>query len=156
MALLFKFLHIASVLWFVSGALLIQALAIIRSRSQHLVVVAAAQRAIAVANRIFVLTGFLLVLTFGLATAIAEQRDLLQPSWLSAAVLLFVIAAIPGLAYHLPASRRITRLIEAASRQGQITPGLRTAIQSPLLMWMGYFQIALFIIILALMVFKPF
>ena len=156
MTSLLTFLHIASVIWFVSGAVFIQGQAILRARTDHLAVIAAAQRSITVANRIFVMPGFLLVLLSGLASAVAQELSLLELDWLSTSIILYIIAAIPGIAYHIPASRRIARLLEAPTQQGKITPELQSAVRNPALMRVGYFQILLFTIILALMVFKPF
>ena len=156
MTSLLTFLHIASVIWFVGGVFFIQGQAILRARSDHLVVIAAAQRSIIVADRIFIEPGSFLVPLFGLANAISQGRNLLEVSWLSTAIILFIVAVIPGVAYHIPASRRITRLLQAAEQQGMVTPELQAAVRSPALMWVGYFQILLFVIILALMVFKPF
>jgi hypothetical protein len=68
--------------------------------------------------------------------------------WIWVSVALFVIAAVMGAAVTGPAGERAATLLTSGD------PGYQTAARQ--LLTYGYVQIALWVIIVALMVFKPF
>jgi hypothetical protein len=103
-----------------------------------------------------------LVLVFGVATAIAQGRPFLGPiqgapvDWLFASLLIYV-SAIPLVPIvFLPRGRVFGAALEEATRDGEVTAGLRAAFADPVVRAAHIYEFAVTFTVLVLMISKPF
>ena len=103
-----------------------------------------------------------LVLVFGIATAIVQGRPFLGPlqnapvDWLFTSLVIYV-SAIPLVPLvFLPRGRVFEAALEEASAQGAVTSALRAAFADPVVRAAHVYELAVSIIVLVLMISKPF
>jgi hypothetical protein len=106
--------------------------------------------------------GSLLVLVFGVLTAIAQGRPFLGPlqtasvDWLFVSLVLYLslIPIVPLI--FLPRGRRFAAALDDATHQGQVTPALSAAFRDPVVFAAHVYELAIIVVIFVLMITKPF
>ena len=98
------------------------------------------------------------VLVLGLITMWAQGRSLVGEGnrWLLTSLLIYVgIGALVPLVF-LPRGRRFEAAMQEATSQGQVTPALREAFADPVVAVARNVELVAILVIIALMVLKPF
>ena len=109
-----------------------------------------------------VIVASLLVLVVGIATAIAQGRPFLGPlqgapvDWLFASLLIFLspLPLVPLV--FLPRGKVFDAALTDAESKGEVTPALRTAFQDPVVFAAHVYEFAATLVVLVLMIAKPF
>lgn len=106
-------------------------------------------------------TGFVIALS-GIALAVIEGYPLFgflqggQVNWLLAANLLVITILLLVVFVFVPRGRRYDVMLQEAKRQGEITPALRAEDRDPVVVWAHRVENAATLLIVFLMVTKPF
>jgi hypothetical protein len=151
-------LHVAVAFWFVAG-LVGRNLTLARARASDLLGSAAALVELAGRfERLMVIPGSFAVLVLGLLAAWATDRPFTGPGngWLLASLLLYVplFAMVPLV--FLPRGRVFDRALADARRQDAVTPDLARAFRDPVVAAARGLELVVVVVILTLMVVKPF
>jgi hypothetical protein len=77
-------------------------------------------------------------------------------NWLLVANLLVITILVVVFALFVPNNRRLEPMIQSALAEESVTPELRDALSDKVIIWAHHFEEAAGIVIVALMVFKPF
>jgi len=109
-----------------------------------------------------VIIGSVAVLLLGIVTAIAQGRPFLGPlqgapvDWLFVSLLVF-ISAIPLVPLvFLPRGKVFDAALEEATAQGVVTDRLRTAFRDPVVFAAHVYELGAMVVVLVLMIAKPF
>jgi uncharacterized membrane protein len=96
------------------------------------------------------------VLLLGLATMVAQDRSLLDDGWLLVSLILYVVlfALVPTV--FLPRGKRYEAALEGARPGGAVTPALAEALRDPVVVLARRLELAVVVVIIVLMVTKPF
>jgi Predicted integral membrane protein (DUF2269) len=157
LALLLKLGHILAAFAFVSGLLgrwvvLTRAARSTHIEEQHLLAIGATpfERAVQVGSALVVLLGF--------ATAWAQHYPWLglTTPWLLVSMLLVVPMLLFVPAIFIPQGRAFERAMADARARGIITPALRAAWRNPFVAFARRYELIATVLIVALMVLKPF
>lgn len=112
-------------------------------------------------ERIVVATS-LFVLLLGLLTAVAQGRPFLGPlqgapvDWLFVSLVIYVSAVPLVPIVFLPRGRVFDAALEEATAQGAVTEGLRTAFRDPVVYAAHAYELGVTVVVLILMIAKPF
>jgi hypothetical protein len=113
-------------------------------------------------ERFMVIPGSMLVVVFGVFLALVTGAPILgflqgaSRNWLLVANLLILtfIALVP--AVFLPRGKVFARSLDEAIRRGQVTPELRASLHDRVVRFSHAYEIVAVIVVVVLMVFKPF
>ena len=156
-----KLAHALVGVWFISGLIgrwvaLAQA-----ARASDLVSLRAALAVSARFERV-VIAGSVMVLLLGVVTAVAQGRPFLGPlqgapaDWLFVALLIY-LSAIPLVPLvFLPRGKQFDRALEDATAQGAVTQQLRLALRDPVVLAAHMYELGAMLVVLTLMIAKPF
>ena len=120
--------------------------------------------ALAVSGRFerMVITGSVIVLVLGIATAIAQGRPFLGPlqgarvDWLFVSLVLY-LSAIPLVPLvFLPRGRHFEAVLQSATATGRVTEDLGVAFRDPVVRAAHVYELGVMVLIFVLMVAKPF
>lgn len=112
-------------------------------------------------ERIVVSTS-LFVLLFGLITAVAQSRPFLGPlqgapiDWLFVSLVIYLSVTFLVPLVFLPKGRLFEAALEEADRAGEVTDGLRVAFRDPVVFVAHVYELGAMVVILVLMIAKPF
>jgi uncharacterized membrane protein len=157
-----RFLHIGSAIMFVGGVFARQLTRMIAQRSEDPRDIALGFRIADPIERIMVIPGSMLVIVFGAALAITTGTPILgflqgaSMNWLLVANLLIlgILALVPTV--FLPRGKVFAQHLQDAIQAGELTPTLRTALNDPTVRFAHLLEMIATILVLLLMVFKPF
>ena len=113
-------------------------------------------------DRLMVIPGSDLVILFGIILAVVLKQPILgfiqgaSRNWLLVANLLVIAILVVVFALFVPYNRRLEPMIQSALAEESVTPELRDALNDKVIIWAHHFEEAAGIVIVALMVFKPF
>jgi uncharacterized membrane protein len=160
--LLLRFLHISSAIVLVGGLIARQFVVSMARNSDEVHDFAAFNRAVLSIERRMVLPGSLAVFVFGLILALRVKEPILgfiqgrSENWLLVALLLLISLSVVGPTIIQPRARKVEEILAVAQDAGQITPELREAAADPLVRAANWYELAAVVIVVFLMVFKPF
>jgi uncharacterized membrane protein len=151
-----KLLHVLVAFWFVAG-LVGRSVTIAQVRRET--DLGRVESLMAVTDRFekwMVRPGSGAVLLLGLATMVAQDRSLLDDGWLLVSLILYVVlfALVPTV--FLPRGKRYEAALEAARPGGAVTPALAEALRDPVVVLARRLELAVVVVIIVLMVTKPF
>ena len=112
------------------------------------------RRLVIPSSNLVILVGIILALLAGWPVLGFLQGA--SQNWLLLSNILVVAILVVVFGVFVPSNRKLEPLIQAAQEQGQVTPELRQAMDNQVVKWAHYFEEAAVIVIIALMVFKPF
>jgi uncharacterized membrane protein len=145
---LLLFIHIVSAVIWVGGAFTIQALAVIVTRSDDAMELPRLGRNLEViGSRVFMPAAIVL---FVAGTLMTIQQWSFGNTWIAVSVGLFILSALSGAIYLGPRAKRAAALFEIegpSSTEGRILIGK--------LLFVSRLELVSFVVIIALMVFKP-
>jgi uncharacterized membrane protein len=152
------FLHVAIAFWFVAG-LLGRDITIAKARSsEDLDVIGELMELAGRFERFMVVPGSIAVLVAGLLAAWAQGRPLAGSGnwWLLTSLVLYVgtFALVPLV--FLPRGKVFERALTDARERGVVTPDLVLAFRDPAVRWARTWETVMVLIVIALMVVKPF
>ncbi len=152
------FLHVAIAFWFVAG-LLGRDITIAKARSSDdLDVIGELMELAGRFERFMVVPGSMAVLVAGLLAAWAQGRPLAGSGnwWLLTSLILYVgtFALVPLV--FLPRGKVFERALDDARERGVVTPDLVLAFRDPVVRWARTWETVMVLIVIALMVVKPF
>ncbi len=160
--LLFRFLHILSAVMLVGGVIARQLTRSYAARAESPQAIAQAFRAADPIERFMVIPGSMLVLIFGVVLSLIAKAPVFgflqgaPQNWLLVSIILLIVTFILVPAVFLPRGKVFGQRLAEALEQGEITPALRQSLNDPVVRAAHYFEIAAILLIVALMVFKPF
>ena len=160
--LVFKFLHIFSVIWFVGGIFARQLVRRAASKTDDVHVFAHLNQAAGIMEKSMVIPGSMAALILGVIVALIAGTPIFgflqgaSQNWLlvSNILLLIMIGVVPGI--FLPRGKKFEPLLNAALAEGRITPELRLAMDDPIVRIAHLYEEIAIIVIIILMVLKPF
>jgi uncharacterized membrane protein len=162
LALFLKFLHILAAFWLVIGIIGRGVVQYKAAQSQDIQAVRALLTVSTVFERGMVIPASTAVLLAGLVTAWAQGWPILgflqggTSNWVLVSLLLF-LSMMPIIPFvFLPRGKVFEREFTAAVEQGQVTPELTAAFHDPAVRAGHIYEIAAIVVIIALMVLKPF
>ena len=109
-----------------------------------------------------VISTSLFVLLFGLMTAVAQDRPFLGPlqgapiDWLFASLVIYLSVTFLVPLVFLPRGRVFEAALADADRQGEVTDRLRVAFRDPVVFAAHVYELGAMVVILVLMIAKPF
>ena len=154
-------LHVATVLWAVSG-LLGRAYALDASaRATDVRVTRILLDLAGRFERTMVIPGFIALLITGVAAALLGQYPMLGPLqngplWIFGSLVLYIAINLLVPTVFLPRGRLFAQALDEAISQGQVTARLRAAFADSTVRWAHRAELAGIALIVALMVLKPF
>ncbi len=160
--IILKFTHILAAMLMVGGMFSRQMVRASAKKSSEVQIVASLLRAAGLIDRRLVIPSSNLVILVGIILAVLAGWPVLgflqgaTQNWLLVSNILVVAILVVVFAVFVPGNRRLEPFIQAAETQGQVTPELRLAMDDKIIKWAHYFEEVAVIIIIALMVFKPF
>lgn len=160
--ILLKFIHIIAAMLMVGGMFARQMVRASASNSSEVQSVASLLRAAGLIDRRLVIPSSNLVILVGIILAVLAGWPVFgflqgaSVNWLLLSNILIVAILIIVFGVFVPSNRKLEPLIQAAQEQGMITPELRQAMDNKGVKWGHYFEEAAVIVIIALMVAKPF
>lgn len=104
----------------------------------------------------------LFVLLFGLITAVAQGRPFLGPlqggqvDWLFVSLVIYLSVSFLVPLVYLPRGRTFATALEDADRQGEVTDRVRLAFRDPVLFAARAYELGAMVVVLVLMIAKPF
>lgn len=151
-----KALHVLAAFWFVAG-LVGRGVTIAQVRRET--DLGRVESLMAVTDRFekwMVRPGSGAVLLLGLVTMVAQDRSLLHEAWLLVSLVLYVVlfALVPTV--FLPRGKRYDAALEDARPGGTVTPALAEALRDPMVALGRRLELAVVVVIIILMVTKPF
>lgn len=156
------FLHITSTIIFIGGILARQLVRSVAAKSPDVHNFAILSQAAGRIETLMVIPGNLAVIIFGIALALVTGAPIfgfLQGSpqnWLLVSNILLLIGLITVPLVFAPRGRQFDLALRDALAQGQWTPQLRAAVDDKLVHRVHAAEIVLVLVIVYLMVFKPF
>jgi hypothetical protein len=162
LAILLKLLHVATAFWLVAGVV---GRNVVRAKAEHSTDIRAVQTLISAADsfeRRMVRPGTMAVILAGLLTAWAGHWPILgflqgaDTNWVLVSLLLLVSNVPVVIWIFMPKAREFEKYLQEAVAQRQVTPQLRAVFQDPLARAAHYYEIVVLVVVIALMVLKPF
>jgi hypothetical protein len=162
LVVLVKLLHVLVGIWFISG-LLGRWIVLARAAEASDVETAfALSEAAGVFERVMVIPGSMVVLALGVLTAWMQGQPVLgflqgaSTNWLFASLVLF-LSSIPLIPLvFVPRGRRFAQALDAARGQRVVTADLTAAFRDPVVFIAHVYELLVMLVILVLMVTKPF
>lgn len=157
-----KFLHIVAAMVMIGGGFARQVVRGIARKSDDIHQVASLTQAAGRIDRLMVIPGSDLVILFGIILAVVLKQPILgfiqgaSRNWLLVANLLVIAILVVVFAVFVPYNRKLDPILQLALAEGAVTPELRAALDDKVVKWAHHFEEAAGIVIVALMVFKPF
>jgi uncharacterized membrane protein len=157
-----KFLHILAAIVMIGGAFARQVVRGSAKKSTDIHQVAFLTQAAGRIDRLLVIPGSDLVIIFGIFLAVVLKQPILgfiqgaTRNWLLVANLLVIAILVVVFAIFLPYNRKLEPLIQSALAEGHVTPELQAALNNQTIRWAHHFEERAGILIVALMVLKPF
>lgn len=160
--LLVRFLHIASAIIFIGGILARQLVRSVAKRSTDVQSFAALNQAAGRIESLMVIPGNMAVIVFGVILAViigAPIFGFLQgasQNWLLVTNILLILEIPLVTLVFVPRGKKFELVLQDALAQGQMTPQLYAELEDKTVRMAHISEIAMVVIIVLLMVFKPF
>lgn len=158
----FRFLHIISAIVFVGGIFGRQLVRAYAKKAEDVRIFAELTQAAGRIERVMIIPGNTAVILFGVILALISKAPILgfiqgdSQNWLLVSNLLLVTGFLIVPFIFLPRGKIFEAALEQALAQGHITPDLQTALADPVVKAAHIYEAVMIVVIIALMVFKPF
>lgn len=160
--IVFRFLHIASAIWFVGGLFARQLVRRHVKQPDDVQQFAIFSQAAGKIETTMVIPGSLAVTVIGVILAIIGGYPIFgflqgaSQNWLLVANILLITAMALVPTVFVPRGKKFEPVLQSALAEGRITPELRAAIDDPVVKLAHLYEQVAVIVVVALMVFKPF
>jgi uncharacterized membrane protein len=157
-----RFLHVASAMWFIGGILARQIVRAYAKRTDNVQRFATLSEAAGRIESTMVIPGNFAVIVFGVVLAWMIKAPILgflqgaSQNWLLVSNLLLVIGFLNVPLIFLPRGKKFGVALEDALGRGQMTPELRLHLADPVVRLAHAYELVSMVVIVYLMVFKPF
>jgi hypothetical protein len=162
LAQILKLLHVATAFWLIAGVL---GRYVVLSTAEHSMDIQAVRTLLPVANifeRAMVIPGTNAVFIAGLLTAWVQGWPILgflqggKSNWVLVSLLL-LLSLIPIIAFvFVPRGKIFGKAFEESVAKGQVTPELTAAFRDPVVRAAHIYELLILVVIVILMVLKPF
>ena len=160
--LLLRFLHIASAIWFLGGILARQIVRAYAKRTEDVQRFAAMSEAAGRIENTMVIPGNLAVIVFGVILGLMIGAPILgflqgaERNWLLVSNIILLLGFLSVPLIFLPRGKLFRIALEEALTKGQMTPALRAHLDDPVVRIAHIYELVSMVVIMYLMVFKPF
>lgn len=160
--LIIRFLHILSAIAFIGGILARQLLRSFAEKADDMGNFVALSQAVGRIETFMVIPGNLGVILFGVMLALITDTPILgffqgaSKNWLLATIILLVLDVLTIPLIFVQRSKGFDLVLKDAVAHGQMTPQLRAELDNKTIQFMYLAQVILPVVIVVLMVFKPF
>ena len=157
-----RFLHVASAMWFIGGILARQIVRAYAKRTDDVRRFAVLSEAAGRIENTMVIPGNMTVIVFGVILGLIIKAPILgflqgaDRNWLlvSNIILLLGFLSVPFI--FLPRGKLFRAALDDALAKGQMTPELRAHLEDPVVRLAHGYELVSIVVIVFLMVFKPF
>lgn len=159
---LVRLFHIGSAIVFIGGIIGRQVVRSLAEKTEDVEVFATLSQAAGKIESRMVIPGNLAVIGFGIVYAFMLHAPILgflqgaSSNWLLVCNLLLVLGMLLVPFFYLPRGRKFDQALQAALAQNEMTPELRESIEDPHVRLVHTLEISSLVIIVILMVFRPF
>ena len=159
---LLKFLHVVSVILFIGGIFSRQLVRGFARTVDNIQVFANLSRAAGRIERVLVIPGMNAAVVLGVILALVSGAPILgflqgaAQNWLLVSNLLLVTGMVLVPVVYLPRGKKYEPLLQAALAEGRVTPELRAALDDRVVKLAHLYEEVMVIVVVALMVFRPF
>ncbi len=160
--ILVKFLHIFSAIWFVGGLFARQLVRQVARKADDVRLFASLSQAAGRIESAMVIPGSMAVFVIGIILALIAGYPIFgflqgaSQNWLLVSNILLIIAMGLVPTVFLPRGKKFEPVLQSALAEGRVTPELRAAMDDPVVKLAHLYEQAAVIVIVALMVLKPF
>jgi uncharacterized membrane protein len=160
--LVVRFLHITSAIVFIGGIIARQVVRGLARRSNDLRTFADLNRAAGRIENTMVIPGNMAVIIVGVVLALMTGAPILgflqgaDRNWLLVSNLLLVVGMLAVPLVFVPRGKQFDAVLQRALQQGEMTAELRATFADPVTRWAHLTEQGVILIVLLLMVFKPF
>ena len=157
-----RFLHVASAMWFIGGILARQIVRAYAKRTDDVRRFATLSEAAGRIESTMVIPGNLAVIVFGVILGWIIKAPIFgflqgaSQNWLLVSNLLLLVGVLNVPLIFLPRGKKFEAALSDALAKGQMTPELRTHLDDPLVRLAPSYEIVSMLVVVFLMVFKPF
>lgn len=158
----FRFLHIVSAIWFVGGLFSRQLVRGYLKQTDDIQQFATFSRAAGKIETAMVIPGSMAVVVIGVILALIADYPIFgflqgaSQNWLLVANILLITAMGLVPSVFLPRGKKFEPVLQSALAEGHVTPELRAAMDDPVVTLAHIYEQVAVIVVVALMVFKPF
>jgi predicted cobalt transporter CbtA len=153
-----RLLHVFSAFWFVSGLV---ARAVVLNKAEKSTDIKTTKEFVNLAGvfeRLMVIPGSLVVFLIGVGLVLVGDYRFMGPgyNWVLASIVIYflILALVPTV--FLPKGKRFDGLLAEASSRDQVTPQLTAALRDPAVRLAHWVEFGGVLVVIALMVTKPF
>ena len=160
--LVLRFLHIASAMIFVGGIFARQFVRSVAYQTDDVRKFAALSEGAGRIEQLMVIPGNLAVIVFGVILALITGAPILgflqgsSTNWLLMANVLLILAFVAVPFVFIPHGKKFDPILRDALAAGQITPQLRAELDDPVVQFAHWYEMVSLVVVVILMVFKPF
>jgi uncharacterized membrane protein len=160
--LVLRFLHIASAMVFIGGIFARQFVRALAYKTNDVRDFAALSRGAGRIENLMVIPGNLAVIGFGIILALVMGAPMLgflqgaSQNWLLLANVLLILGLVAVPFVFIPRGRKFEPILKDALVKGEMTPQLRVALDDPVVRMVHWYEMVSLVIVVALMVFRPF
>ena len=157
-----RFLHVASAMWFIGGILARQIVRAYAKRTDDVRRFAVMSEAAGRIESTMVIPGNLAVILFGVILGVQIGAPILgflqgaERNWLLVSNVILLLGFLNVPLIFLPRGKRFRAALEDALARGQMTPELRAHLNDPLVRLAHGYELVSMVVIVYLMVAKPF
>ena len=157
-----RFLHVASAMWFIGGILARQIVRAYAKRTDDVRRFAALTEAAGRIESTMVIPGNMAVIIFGVILGLLIKAPILgflqgdARNWLLVSNILLLLGFLNVPLVFLPKGRLFDAALKDALAKGQMTPDLRLHINDPVVRMAHWFELTAMLVVVFLMVFRPF
>ena len=157
-----RFLHIASAMWFIGGILARQIVRAYAKRTDDVRRFAAMSEAAGRIESTMVIPGNMAVIIFGVILGLIIKAPILgflqggERNWLLVSNIILLLGFLSVPLIFLPRGKLFRVALEDALAKGQMTPELRAHLDDPIVRLAHSYEFVSMVVIVYLMVFKPF
>jgi len=160
--LLVRFLHIASAIWFLGGILARQIVRAYAKRTDDVLRFATLSEAAGRIESTMVIPGNMAVIVFGVILGLIIKAPILgflqgaDRNWLLVSNIILLLGFMSVPLIFLPRGKLFRVALDEALAKGQMTPELRLHLNDPVVRLAHGYEFVSMVVIVYLMVFKPF
>jgi hypothetical protein len=160
--LLFRFLHVASAMWFIGGILARQIVRAYAKRTDDVQRFAVMSEAAGRIESTMVIPGNMAVIVFGVILGLVIGAPIIgflqgaDRNWLLVSNIILLLGFLNVPFIFLPRGKLFRVALEEALTKGQMTPELRAHLDDPVVRAAHWYEVISMVVIVFLMVFKPF
>lgn len=157
-----KFLHIIAAIIFVGGIFGRQLVRANAKKADNVQIFAALTQAAGRIENLMIIPSNLVIIVLGVVLALLSGYPVFgflqgaAQNWLFVSNILMVLGLLMVPSVYIPRGKKFAVILEAAQAKGEMTPELRTAANDPVVKLAHLYEEISLVIVVALMVLKPF